>query len=88
MRNGFVRSCSSCARGTKRADDRIACGAPVEEDGKKPTWARRQESFGVFFALAPSVGFDRRQHSIHADDMAPHDGTRCELWIHDPERTK
>ena len=70
----MMRTCGSCARGAPvpGRTNRIACGAPYEEGGKKPTWARRKDLLEKW---------SKRKETERFDMMAGHDGDRCELWL-------
>jgi hypothetical protein len=84
MQRAIKPSCSSCIRGARITDERVACGASFspDEQGRRPIWAvRKERPAGLYMLLAGIRG-------ANADDMPPHDGERCELWKLDPEKVR
>ena len=85
-----IKRCNDCARGWRRDNGNIACGAPVDDDalrggvGQNPIWAERKYSpAGIIAALLSS---DVLGNGMDCENMRPDDGADCKLWQTDGTR--
>ena len=86
-------TCGRCARGWRRENGNIACGAPVDEvsftggDGINAIWAERK--YGKFArvvagAIAFGMPVGPPPEGIDAENMDPNDGTGCKMFEPSP----
>lgn len=81
----MANTCGTCARGYRRDNGNISCGAAVDdaalragEAGMNPIWAERKyHRVRLFLMLA---GKPTNDEGIDCENMRPDDGARCRVW--------